>query len=157
MQGVFDQLGALTETFCREHLSPEYADLCRRIAAALCRKRPSPLGRGNIEGWACGIVYAAGAHNFLFDRSEPLHMSSAELAGTFGVSKGTAAARAKSIRDALRIRDFDWHWTLPSLLDELPFAWMIEIDGIVVDVRQTSRNIQEEALRRGLIPYLPAP
>jgi hypothetical protein len=36
-----DAIAALTDAFCRR-LSPEYAELCRRMAAALCRKRPSP-------------------------------------------------------------------------------------------------------------------
>lgn len=36
-----------------------------------------------------------------------------------------------------------------------PLAWMIEINGLVVDARHLKREIQEEALRQGLIPYIP--
>jgi hypothetical protein len=32
---------------------------------------------------------------------------------------------------------------------------MLEINGLVVDVRSAPRKIEEEALRRGLIPYIP--
>ena len=32
---------------------------------------------------------------------------------------------------------------------------MIEVDGLVMDARRLRREIQEEAFRKGLIPYLP--
>jgi hypothetical protein len=57
--------------------------------------------------------------------------------------------------DSLKIRQFDWRWCLPSRLADNPLAWLIELDGFIVDARHVSRDIQEEALRRGLIPYLP--
>jgi hypothetical protein len=41
-------------------------------------------------------------------------------------------------------------------MDENPMAWMIQVNGLIVDARQTPREIQEEAFRRGPIPYIPA-
>ena len=35
-------------------------------------------------------------------------------------------------------------------------AWMIQINGFLVDARILKREFQEEALRKGLIPYIPA-
>jgi len=35
-------------------------------------------------------------------------------------------------------------------------SWMIQINGFLVDARFLKREIQEEALRQGLIPYIPA-
>ena len=35
-------------------------------------------------------------------------------------------------------------------------AWMIQINGLIVDARHLTRDFQEEALRKGLIPYIPA-
>jgi hypothetical protein len=32
---------------------------------------------------------------------------------------------------------------------------LIQVDGLIVDARSMSFEIQEEAFRRGLIPYLP--
>jgi hypothetical protein len=46
MQATYDALVALTDGFCRDHLNDEYHDLARAMAAALCRKRPSPLVSG---------------------------------------------------------------------------------------------------------------
>ncbi len=70
MQAVYDAIVALTDKVCREHLNEEYAQFSRRLAATLCRKRLSPLVSGKPESWACGIVYALGQVNFLFDRSQ---------------------------------------------------------------------------------------
>ena len=34
-------------------------------------------------------------------------------------------------------------------------AWMIQFNGFLVDARILKREFQEEALRMGLIPYIP--
>ncbi len=157
LRPTFDAIVERTDAVCREHLNDEYAQLCRRLAAALCRKRPSPVTRGKPEGWACGIAYAIGAVNFLFDKSQTPHHKAGELCKLFGVSPATGAARASEIRKLFGMYPFDPAWCLPSLLDENPLVWMIEVNGIPFDVRYAPLEVQEEALRRGLIPYLPKP
>ena len=155
VQGTFNAIVALTDAFCRAHLDEEYAQLARQVTAALCRKRPSPLVTGTLQTWACGIVYALGTVNFLFDRSQIPSMSAAELCTGFGVSKSTGSAKAKVVRDALDMSQMDPQWYRPSKMDENPMAWMIMVNGFVVDVRQMPRDIQEAAYAKGLIPYLP--
>jgi hypothetical protein len=59
------------------------------------------------------------------------------------------------IRKMLKIKNFDPAWTLPSLIDQNPMVWMIEFHGFIVDARFLRREYQEEALRLGLIPYIP--
>ncbi len=44
---------------------------------------------------------------------------------------------------------------LSSRVEKSPWVWMLEINGLIVDVRDAPRAIQEEAFRRGLIPYVP--
>jgi hypothetical protein len=34
-------------------------------------------------------------------------------------------------------------------------AWMIMVDGFMMDARTAPREIQKEAYRKGLIPYIP--
>ena len=155
MRATFEAIVALTDSYCKEHLTDEYADLCRRLAAALCRKRPSPLLSGSLNTWACGIVYTICSLNFLFDKSNPLYISAADLAGAFGLARNTAGSKAKAIRDALHIDTFDWHWSVPSMVGDYPGAWLIQVDGLFLDARGVPREIQEEAFRRGLIPYVP--
>ena len=80
MQASYDQIVALTDEICRQHLNDEYRDLARAMAAALCRKRPSPVASGQVRSWACGIIYALGKVNFLSDKSPQPFMTMAETA-----------------------------------------------------------------------------
>jgi len=155
MQEKFDAIVALTNAFCRAHLDEEYAQLARQATAALCRKRPSPLAAGNLKTWACGIVYALGAANFLFDKSQQPTMRATDLCAEFGVSQSTGSAKAKVVRDALGMGQMDPQWYRPSKMGDNPLAWMIMLDGFVVDVRRMSRAVQEIAYEKGLIPYIP--
>lgn len=154
MQATFDTIVALTDAFCRAHLDEEYTQLARKATAALCRKRPSPLATGQLKTWACGIVYALGAANFLFDKSQQPTMRAVELCAGFGVSQSTGSAKAKVVRDALGMRQMDPQWYRPSKMENNPLAWMIMVDGFVVDVRRMPRDVQEIAYEKGLIPYL---
>src|SRR5436190_8691307 len=98
-----DAIVALTDAFCRDRLNAEYEALCRKLAGALARKRPSPLTRGKPEVWACAVVRVIGWVNFLDDRSQSPHMKLAAVDEAFGVSGSTAQAKAKTIRDQLKI------------------------------------------------------
>ena len=83
-------------------------------------------------------------------------MRADELCAAFGVSQSSGANKAKLIRDMFGMWQFDPRWTLPSLADENPLLWMVEVNGLIVDVRQMPRELQELAYRKGLIPYVPA-
>ncbi len=56
LQVRYEQITALTDRVSAELLNEEYADLARRMAATLARKRPSPLEKGTIAVWACSIL-----------------------------------------------------------------------------------------------------
>ncbi|MFQ6101279.1 MAG: DUF6398 domain-containing protein [Anaerolineae bacterium] len=94
MRAKFGEIVALTDRVCEEYLDEEYAQLARQATAALCRKRPSPLERGRVDIWACGIVYALGTVNFLFDQSQEPHMSADELCAAFGVKKSSGTNKS---------------------------------------------------------------
>jgi len=152
---AYDAVAALTDGFCREHLNGEYEALCRKLAGALARKRPSPLLGGKPTTWACGIVRTIGWVNYLDDSSRKPHMKLTAIDRAFGVAESTGQGKSKAIRTLLKIRTFDPHWTLPSRMGENPMAWMIQVNGFIVDARHLKREFQEEALRNGLIPYIP--
>jgi hypothetical protein len=105
--------------------------------------------------WAGAITYTVGSVNFLFDKSQTPHMRADELAAAFGLSKSTVGNKSKQIKDILKIGIFDPAWTLPSRIDNNPMAWMISVNDFILDARSAPRYIQEEAYRKGLIPYLP--
>ena len=74
-----DQVVAVTDAVCREHLDEEYADLCRALVGKLGRKRPSPLTRGDLRIWAAGVVYAVGQLNFVSDPEQTPHATADQL------------------------------------------------------------------------------
>lgn len=153
---VFDQIVTMTDQFCREKLNEEYAVLCRHLAEKLARKRPSPLLSGKPETWACGIIRTIGWVNFLDDSSNKPHMKLTAINKAFGVAESTGQGKSKTIRTMLQIGQFDHHWTLPSRMDDSLMIWMKEVDGIFMDIRRCTREIQEIAFQKGLIPYVPA-
>ena len=156
MQPVYGNILALTGAFCRDHLDDDYRNLAQRMAATLCRMRTSPVSSGQPRTWACAIIYVLGQINFLSDRSTQPYMTMAELCRTFGVGQSTASAKARLISLALKTHQLDPKWSLPSLLDANPLVWMAEMNGILVDLRQMPREVQEIAFDKGMIPYIPA-
>jgi len=153
---VLNEIVELTDHFCRKHLNEEYAVLCRELAVKLARKRPSPLLRGKPVTWASGIVRTIGWVNFLNDPSQSPHMLLREVDERFGISESSGAAKLKEIRNMLRIHQLDPQWSLPSLMDHNPMVWILEVDGLLVDIRHAPRDLQEFAFEKGLIPYIPA-
>jgi hypothetical protein len=153
-EAFYAGLTGITDRFCTEHLNDEYADLARSAVAALCRKRPSPLAGGNPQTWACAVLYALGQVNFLSDKSTTPHMAMADLCAHFGIAPSTGGYKAKLVKTALGMRQFDHKWTLPSRLADSSLPWLITVDGLVVDARRLPVGIQRVAVAKGLIPYV---
>ena len=145
----------LTDGFCGKHLNDEYRECCRKMAVALGQKE-APLGRGNPASWACGIVYSAGWVNFLTDPNNSPHLRAEDIAQGFGVSMATMQAKAKVIRETLGLIGHHPDYCLPSKAEDNPLVWMVEVNGIPVDLRHAPRVWQEKAFRQGMIPYIPA-
>jgi hypothetical protein len=157
MGETFAAVTAITDAFCRERLDQEYAQMMRFVAAALARKRPSPLATGAAAAWAAGIAHAVGMLNFLFDSTQRLHIPAGALYEAFGVSQGTGQGRSKKVRDLLRMSQFDPHWCLPSRLHDHPMAWLVRTGtGFIVDARRLPRDQQVLLQLAGLIPYVHA-
>jgi hypothetical protein len=151
----FNELTEITDRFCDKNLNDEYKELCHEMAVAVCQKG-SPVLKGKSEGWAAGIVYALGRVNFLDDPSQIPHMKSKDIADGFGVSMATMQAKAKVIRDGLKIIPFHPDWSLPSRLDDNPLVWMLKVNGFLMDIRVAPREAQVVTYEKGLIPYIPA-
>src|SRR5260370_14245709 len=64
-------------------------------------------------------------------------------------------AKSKQIRDLLGMYPMDPDWSTPSMIDKNPLIWMLEANGLIIDVRHAPREIQEAAFGQGLIPYIP--
>jgi len=155
MQTKYDEIAPMIVKFCDEKLNNEFKGICLRLLEKLCRKRPSPLLSGNPGTWAAGIVYAIGSCNFIFDKSQEIHMTADEIASGFGISASTAGAKAGKIRDMFNISYFNPEWLLPELIESSPMIWMVTINGLIVDIRDMPLEIQRQAFEKGIIPYVP--
>ena len=156
MRAAYGVIVGPTDAFCDQHLDDEYRELARDMAAALCRKRPSPILSGQPQIWACGIIYLLGQINFLSDRSSQPYMRMADVCAAFGVGQSTASAKAQVIRNLLRVNRLNPSWMLPSLVETHPLVWMAEVNGVLVDLREMPREVQAIAFEKGMIPYIPA-
>ena len=155
MKPTFDSVAKLTDEFSQQYLNDEYCILLRKLIAALCRKRPSPLLQGNTRTWAAGMIHALGMANFLFDSSQRPHISSRAIADYFGLGQSTMSGKSKQIREIMKISQWNPNWMLSNRIEESPLIWMISVNDFIVDARHLPREIQEEAFDKGLIPYLP--
>ena len=155
LESIYFSITELTDKFSQEYLNEEYAEFIHYAVAELCRKRPSPLLKGNVNIWACAITHAIGMINFLDDSSGIPHVKTSILYDAFGVKPSTGQTKSKQVRTLLKMSQFDVNWTLPSSMDRNPNAWLISINGFIIDARTQPMEIQQLAFEKGLIPYLP--
>jgi uncharacterized protein DUF6398 len=154
VRSVAAEIVAVTDAFSEQQLDDEYGEHCRELVGRLARKRPSPLMRGRTDIWAAGVIYTIGSLNFLFDRSQRPHMTADQLAEGLGVAKTTMANKAALIRRLLRLNWFEPDLTRREILEQNPMAWLVSVNGLIVDARMLPDELQDEARRRGLIPDL---
>ena len=156
MQPAFDGIEPLITGFCNQYLNEEYRELCLHLLEKLCRKKPSPLLAGRKNTWAAAIIYAITTNNFIFDKSQPIHLTADELCAPFGLAKSTVSNKAREIRDMFNITYLNPEWQLTCLAEDNPAIWLFNVNGFVIDIRMAPVDVQEEAYRRGLIPFVPA-
>lgn len=156
MAAKYNEVAEIIAKFADEKLNEEYKDILLRALAKLCRKRQSPLEKGKARTWACGIVYAIGSNNFIFDKSQPINMTANEIAEWFGLSKSTAGSKASEVATAIDLSYMNSEFSLSSIIEQNPAIWNLQVNGFLVDVRRMPREIQEAAFKKGLIPYIPA-
>ncbi len=152
----YEAIIALTDAFCRRYLNEEYAEMCRRLAIALAQRQPTPLKRGRAEVWACGIVRTIGWANMLDDPKSSFYKKLIDIDPEFGVANSTGQGKSMAIKRMFGIGRLNVDWTLPSRLGDNPLVWKVWVRGQLVDIRQESREEQEKAFQKGLIPYIPA-
>ena len=97
----------LIEEFSSKYLNEEIHELCVKLVKKLGRKRDVLFVSGKLENWAVAIIHAVATINFLFDTSQHLHITVAELNKFYGTKISTTTQKSKLIRDTLKIRNFD--------------------------------------------------
>lgn len=156
MAEKYAAITALADAFCAKQLNEEYRVLIHRVVANLARKRPSPLLKGKENVWAAAAVNAVGRVNFLDDPSQVPHCKPKILYEFFGVAQSTGQNKSRKIREALGMGPMSPEWTLPSRLADNPLVWMLQVNGLMIDIRQAPAELQRLAYEKGLIPFIPA-
>lgn len=156
MAEKFAAITTLTDAFSAEYLNEEYRQVIHQVVGALARKRPSPLLKGKENVWAAAAVHAVGRVNFLDDPSQTPHCKPKVIYEFFGIGESTGQNKSKEIRDLLKMGPMSPEWTLPSQLGENPMVWMLQVNGLIVDIRGMPIEVQQMAFDKGLIPYIPA-
>lgn len=156
MAEKFAAITKLTDAFCTKHLDDEYRQIIHRVVGSLARKRPSPLLRGKENVWAAGAVHAVGRINFLDDASQTPHCKPKVIYEFFGIAESTGQNKSKEIRQLLKMGPFTHTWMLPSQLADNSVIWILQVNGLAIDIRDTPIDLQRQAFEKGLIPYVPA-
>ena len=145
MLSKYEEIIAITDQVCERYINAEYANLSRKMATALSRKRPSPLERARTKSWAAGVLYPLAQVNFLFDKNQIPNMSARQLCQALEISQGTASAKARDIWNILDLFPLQPDYCQPSLLDANLMVWMQSVNGLIVDIRDMSRAVQVQA------------
>ena len=136
----------ITDRFC----DAEFQRLCRSMAVVLCLKGV-PLESKKAAGWAAAIVYSIAWVN----PGHRFHNTADEILHAFGVSPARLMRRVRVIRKTLDLRRMDSRWSTRRTVGLNPRTWKVILDGRPCDIRTAPRKVQEEAYRRGIIPFLP--
>ena len=83
-------------------------------------------------------------------------MTNEELAAAVAVKKTTMANKAGLINRILDLSVFEADLTRIEVLERHPLAWLVEVDGFILDARSLPPDLLAEARRRGLVPDLEA-
>lgn len=62
------------------------------------------------------------------------------------------ANKSRRIRDELAIGGLEVEYLRRDVLEQLPIAWTVVVDGFIVDARSLPPEIQVEARRLGPVP-----
>jgi hypothetical protein len=118
----YNEISQMIVECCDDLLDEEYKDISLRALAKLCRKRPSPLQRGQANSWAAGILHGIGQINFLYDKTQPLHLQSWQIPDWFDLSKDNVTKKAQVVRKTLGLTYYNFEFSLQRLIKSNPLA-----------------------------------
>ena len=100
----FSEVAALLQQFGQTHLDPQLTGFIWELWRRLCRRQTVDCRRGKPQVWAASVVHVIARMNFLFDRSQPVHVTFDTICGWFQANKTTVGSKATEIERALRLR-----------------------------------------------------
>ena len=131
----FAEVAALLEQFGQTHLDPELTGFMLELWKRLCRRKAPDCLRGKPVIWAAGVTHVIARMNFLFDRSQPVHVTFDTICQFFGANKTTVGSKATDIERTLRLRqhsepglcrqEFLETFTTVQLSNGMVFSWQM--------------------------------
>jgi hypothetical protein len=97
----FREVAALVEQFGQAHLDEELTGYVHELWRRICRRKTLDCRRGQARIWAASVVHVIARMNFLFDRTQSVHLTFDTICAAFQTSKTTVGGKATEIARAL--------------------------------------------------------
>ena len=103
-QERFCEVSASITRFGAAHLDLELTGFALDLWKRICRLKRLDCRRGDPNVWAASVTHVIARMNFLFDRSQPVHLTFDTICEFFHVKKTTVGGKASEIERILRLR-----------------------------------------------------
>ena len=120
--------------FGARHLDPELTQFCLTLWERMQASPNLNTGRGKPGVWAASLVHVIARMNFLYDKSQPIHLKLDTICDAFAASKNTVGAKATDIERKLGLGYVAAGLCRTELMKPLIFLKLT--NGIVVTYRQ---------------------
>lgn len=100
----FAEVAALLVQFGQAHLDAELTGYTVELWSRFCRRRSPECLRGKPQVWAATVVHVIARINFLFDRTQPVHLTLDTICGFFQTNKTTVGSKATALERTLKLR-----------------------------------------------------
>lgn len=100
----FGEVVDLLRQFGEKHLDAELTGFVIELWTRICRRKAPDCLRGKPEVWAASATHVIARMNFLFDRSQPVHLTFDTICDTFQTNKTTVGGKATQIERMLQLR-----------------------------------------------------
>jgi len=100
----FGEVAVLLQQFGEKYLDAELSGFVIELWKRICRRKAPDCLHGKPEVWAAAVTHVIARMNFLFDRSQPVHLTFDTICDFFQMKKTTIGSKATEIERKLRLR-----------------------------------------------------
>jgi hypothetical protein len=100
----YDEVVAMIRSFGQEHLDVELTGFVLELWTRICRRKTNDCRCGKPEVCAAAATHVIARMNFLFDKSQPVHLTFDTICDFFQAKKTTVGGKASEIERTLRLR-----------------------------------------------------
>lgn len=146
MDENYEKIIRLITEFSDKFLDGEYEALSVKLACRLKDTQKDIFDKGRPEEWACGIIYAIGQLNFLFDYSFDPFVPQEDLCYYFSAKRQKMSLKSRDIRRMLQLKLGDEEFSTGFVLSlNIP-----ESDDDLKRIREFSQVKRQIKARRSI-------